>query len=129
MKTTAERLKYVRAEKGWTQSLLAVAAEVSPGTIGNIESGARQSKGSLPQIAEALGVHHKWLISGKGNVWTKSVEPTAAWSSTSQQAKQLALLFDQLPTDLILRAVVFNQASATILRVLQDGDAPQIPVK
>lgn len=66
MKTIAERLKFARIEKGWTQNQLAVVAGVSTGTIGNIESGARQAKGSLPQIAEALGINHKWLYKGEG---------------------------------------------------------------
>lgn len=66
MKTIADRLKFARLRKGWVQSQLAVNAGVSTGTIGNIESGARQSKGSLPQIAEALGISHKWLADGVG---------------------------------------------------------------
>lgn len=66
MKNIAERLKFARNKKGWTQSQLAVAAGVSAGTIGNIESEARQAKGSLPQIAEALGISYKWLAHGTG---------------------------------------------------------------
>lgn len=66
METIADRLKYARDLKGWSQAKLALLSDVSTGTIGNIESGARQSKGSLPQIAEALGVNHKWLSIGKG---------------------------------------------------------------
>ena len=66
MLTISERLKFARERREWTQAHLAVAAGVSTGTIGNIESGARQSKGSLPQIAEALGISHKWLATGQG---------------------------------------------------------------
>lgn len=66
MKTIAERLRFARDSKGWVQAQLAVAAGVSTGTIGNIESGARQSKGSIPQIADALGIRHKWLANGEG---------------------------------------------------------------
>ena len=73
MKTIAERLKISREAKGWSQAQLAIAAGVSTGTIGNIESGARQSKGSLPQIAEALGCSGKWLATGQGEM-----TPTAA---------------------------------------------------
>lgn len=68
MKTIAERLRYARELKGWRQAQLAVAADVSQGTIGNIESGARQSKGSLPKIAKALGVRHDWLADGEGEM-------------------------------------------------------------
>ena len=68
MKTIAERLRYARELKGWRQTQLAVAADVSQGTIGNIESGARQSRGSLPKIAKALGVSHDWLAEGEGEM-------------------------------------------------------------
>lgn len=73
MKTIAERLKFAREAKEWKQVQLATAAGVSPGTIGNIESGTRQAKGSLPQIAEALGISHKWLATGKGEMHIPSV--------------------------------------------------------
>lgn len=70
MLTLADRLKHARAIKKWSQADLAVAAGVSQGTIGNIESGARQSKGSIPQIAEALGIDYKWLAYGTGSALT-----------------------------------------------------------
>ena len=68
MKTVAERLRLAREQRGWTQSQLAAASDVSQGTIGNIESGARQSRGSLPKIAKALGVSHDWLADGEGEM-------------------------------------------------------------
>jgi phage repressor protein C with HTH and peptisase S24 domain len=77
VKTLAQRVKYAREQRGWTQSQLAVAAGLSQGTIGNIESGARQARGSLPQIAEALGVEHKWLSLGVGNPWKTRELPVA----------------------------------------------------
>ena len=75
MKTIAIRLKHARDQRGWTQAQLAIAADVSTGTVGNIESGARQSKGSLPQIAEALSISHKWLATGAGEMRVKSDWP------------------------------------------------------
>ncbi|MBS4038717.1 MAG: helix-turn-helix transcriptional regulator [Hydrogenophaga sp.] len=77
MKTLAQRVKYAREQRSWTQSHLAAAAGLSQGTIGNIESGARQARGSLPQIAEALGVEHKWLSQGIGNPWKTRELPVA----------------------------------------------------
>ncbi len=68
MKTVSERLKHAREWKGWTQAQLAVAADVSTGTVGNIEAGLRQSKGSIPQIADALGVSYQWLANDKGEM-------------------------------------------------------------
>lgn len=64
----AQRLKKAREIKGWSQPHLALVADVSTSTVGMIESGARQNKGSLPALAEALGVRYKWLISGEGEM-------------------------------------------------------------
>ena len=66
VKTIGERLKHARLRKDWTQTDLAVAAGVSQGTIGNIESGARKGLASLVPIAEALGVEYKWLAHNEG---------------------------------------------------------------
>ncbi len=70
MKTIAERLRHARDEKGWSQAHLASAAGVSQSTIGNIEAGIRQARGSLPQIAKALGVSHDWLADDDGPMKT-----------------------------------------------------------
>lgn len=64
MPNIAARLKEARLENEWSQDTLAKKSGVSQGTIGNIESGARLSHGSLPRIAEALGVRHNWLRDG-----------------------------------------------------------------
>lgn len=71
MNKIANRLKAAREWKGWKQAQLAVAADVSTGTIGNIEAGIRQSKGSVPQIAKALGVSYEWLANGVGEMLPK----------------------------------------------------------
>ena len=94
MKTVAERLRFAREQRGWTQSQLAAASDVSQGTIGNIESGARQSRGSLPKIAKALGVSHDWLADGEGEMvpvgaielWCVKRAPVSASFSTSSGA-------------------------------------------
>ena len=128
MTKVATRLKDARSQKGWNQAQLAVAAGVSPGTIGNIESGARQAKGSLPQIAKALGISHDWLANGEGAM--KGAPSQSAASdppSPSSQAALLAMLFDRLDNDLVLRAQVFNRASQLIINVIQGIDEPQTP--
>lgn len=78
VKTISERLKHARERRGWTQGKLAVTAGLSQGTIGNIESGARQAKASLIAIAEALGVNYKWLAEGQGPELS-SKEPEAVY--------------------------------------------------
>lgn len=64
--TIAERLKSAREAAGLTQPELAKRAGVSPGTIGNIESGARQRPRELLAIAREVKVNPHWLESGKG---------------------------------------------------------------
>lgn len=91
MKTIAERLKYARGLKGWTQPQLAVAAGVSAGTIGNIESGTRQSKGSLPQIADTLGINLKWLANGQGDIHTRPDWPFASFTPAQYSTLDKAL--------------------------------------
>lgn len=66
VKTLAERLKWARDQKGWTQEDLATASGVSQGTIGNAESGLRKVPRELIEIAGALDVSANWLKSGKG---------------------------------------------------------------
>lgn len=62
----AERLRDAREAAGLTQPQLAARAGVSPGTIGNIESGYRKEPRQLLAIAAALGVNAEWLQSGRG---------------------------------------------------------------
>lgn len=64
METIASRLKSARLARGWTQGQLATAAEVSQGTIGNIEAGHRQARASLVKIAKALDLSYDWLADG-----------------------------------------------------------------
>jgi transcriptional regulator with XRE-family HTH domain len=64
VKTLADRLKFARECRAWSQPHLGVVAGVSTSTVGMIETGARENKGSLPKLAVALGVRHLWLLQG-----------------------------------------------------------------
>lgn len=119
MKTIAERLKAARDRKEWSQGQLASAAGLSQSTIGNIEAGVRQGKGSLPQIAEALGVRHKWLADGKGEMLDTG---TTQASNLTPEAQSLAELFDLL-VDRIDRAKAYNVASQAILKQLDERNS------
>jgi len=127
MTKVSQRLREARSRKGWNQAQLAVAADLSPGTIGNIESGARQSKGSLPQIAKALGINHDWLANGEGEMCLAANNPaqTPEASGPSSQAALLAMLFDKLADDVVLRSQVFNKTSEIIINILQGIDGSQ----
>ena len=127
MNKISDRLKEARSRRKWNQAQLALAAGVSPGTIGNIESGTRQAKGSLPQIAKALGVSHDWLANGEGEMLDNPARVQSEDTGPSSQAALLAMLFDKLPVDVVLRAQVFNRASQSIIDTIQGTEPAQTP--
>lgn len=95
MKNLAERVKYVRGLRDWTQAQLATAAGVSTSTIGNIESDLRMARGNMPQIAEALGVNFKWLSEGVGEMEIPKVEPDLI----AQEMEALRSLYENVPPE------------------------------
>ena len=126
MKTIAERLKHARGLKGWTQAQLAAAAGVSQSAIGNIEAGVRNSRGSLPEIAEALGISRKWLADGIGEM-KETERRHAPASNLTPEAQSLAMLFDEL-TDRRDRTRAYNVASEYILKLLDEREPrPSVP--
>ena len=125
METVAQRLKIAREAKGWNQRKLALASGLTPSAIGNIEAGTRQAKGSLPQIADALGISYRWLAHGEGDM--KSTDQGPAHSTLSPHAIELAEMFDLIPaTDRIRRAQAYTQAMTAIVSVLE-GRATALP--
>lgn len=63
--TIAERLKEARRELDLSQDDVAQLAGVSPGTIGNLENGARKNPRNLLEIAAAVQVLPMWLKTGR----------------------------------------------------------------
>jgi len=95
MKTLSERLKHARDVRGLTQPELAVRAGLSTGTIGNIEIAYRMSKGSIPQIAEALRVSYKWLSEGIGEMEL----PKPEVDQIGQEFEALRRIYEDLPIE------------------------------
>ena len=129
MDTVAKRIKHARALKEWNQRQLAAAADLTPSAIGNIEAGSRDGKGSLPQIAEALGVSYKWLAFGKGEM---REAPGSRPDTLSPHARELAEMFDLIPAaNRIQRAVAYTEAMRVIVSVLEGRtiDAPSQAVR
>lgn len=93
MKTLAERMAWARAQKQLSQSELAKLAGVSQSTIGNLESGLRQSARRIANIADALSVSAMWLAEGIGEIRRT---PT-----TSQNSDIFSERLDQARSDAI----------------------------
>jgi transcriptional regulator with XRE-family HTH domain len=57
----------VREEKGWSQSeLAALLPGVSQQSIDQLERGHTRRPRFLPELAQALGTHVQWLLTGEG---------------------------------------------------------------
>jgi len=142
METIAARLKKAREWKGWKQSQLAVAADVSTGTIGNIEAGIRQAKGSIPQIADALGVSYQWLANGQGEMLATTgtatltpPPPSVTASATNQalapwlteQCRSIMAMLATLPDDPVIRYQVLGQLAEIVARARGSPSSHQEP--
>lgn len=98
MKTLAERLIYARKAKGWSRAHLSVTAEVSKSTVAMTELGKRDSKGSVPAFAKALGVRYEWLQDGVGDMYEPQTTPLAEMTdSVARQVKQLEIVLRSVP--------------------------------
>ena len=102
---------YCREQKKWTQFQLAAAAGVGQSTISMTESGERQSKGSLPAIAEALGVSYKWLLTGTGEMKAPSDWPYETF--TPEQYLTLEKSFRDEIEDKLLGAITRQRKTGT----------------
>ncbi|MDP8173651.1 helix-turn-helix transcriptional regulator [Pasteurella skyensis] len=74
MNTLSDRLIFIRENLRLDQQDLAKLANVSQGTISNIENGVTTSPQKLLEIAEALNVDPVWLKTGKGTPDGKNTE-------------------------------------------------------
>lgn len=81
------RLRIARAKQGWVQADLARELGVSPGSVGNWESGQNTpSHRMLKRLSELLGTSVGWLLNGEASA-PASVEPREGcpWLSDLEQ--------------------------------------------
>lgn len=74
MKNLAARLAWARDQANLSQQALADRVGVAQSTIGNLESGLRQTSRNIASIAAALGVDALWLAEGKGSPHASSAK-------------------------------------------------------
>ena len=126
MSILAQRLKEARLAKGplWTQKHLAVAAGVSTGTIGMMESGKRGNKesipGTTPQIAKALGVRFEWLAYGQEPRFEDEVSIVNSLAHMEAELQrrlmEIASLLNSVPVERQTEAYI--AATQTLIRYL-----------
>lgn len=108
MTSLAERVKRAREELGMTQSDLARAAGVKPGTIAFIENGTTRNPIRLLDIARALNRSPRWLMDGvedaqngvngeKNSHGAGNKITFPAFESSSQASAEVAHLLKDLP--------------------------------
>lgn len=98
MEKLADRLRWARLQKGWTQKQLATQVGIkSSGTIGNLENGSRTGTRKLSELAAALGVSAPWLAC----VDNAPATSDAAFAPQPCAPASAVLLLDQQQMDLV----------------------------
>lgn len=77
--TIAERCVWARNRLGLSQKELAHLAGVSPGLVGNLETGRGQTVRRLTALARVLRVDPVWLAEGTGTVVPVAEAQRADW--------------------------------------------------
>ena len=109
-----QRLRRLREAKNLTQTELGNMVGLKQSTVGMIERGKRGYGISVVKIASALNVTPEEL---QGSTVTP-----AKPASSSFEAHQLSLLFDDLPNDRILRTRAYIAASQVLISFLPSDD-------
>ena len=133
------RLQQARNRLGLTQKQLCDVAGVKQTDLSKLETGRSRSTRKLYDLAQALGCEFVWLRDGSGEPNWQPIDrsklppsapanplkppkpPSEAFErlpNLSRSAIELGLLFDQLPQDIRLRALVFNRMAAVAIDFL-----------
>ncbi|MDR6585552.1 helix-turn-helix domain-containing protein [Herbaspirillum frisingense] len=120
MKTLAVRLQWARTKKNLSQEALAKKAGVSQSTIGNLESGLRQTARRITAIADILEVNPMWLSDGKGSPepahGSSRAESVDAERHLSEEAMIVAEAFDLLQNAAQKEAVLTQLRAFGVLK-------------
>ena len=78
----AERLRYIRAQRGMSQAALARACGLSQSAIANYENGSRKSAKDVFRLAESLNVNPMWLALGEEPIEALSIVKSPVYQLT-----------------------------------------------
>lgn len=93
--TINNRIMLLKNESGLTNLDFCHEANISHGTLNNIQNGENVSPKTIKTICEALNINKEWLTEGKGAKHNASKENNAL-NEKSNVAKALELLEEQL---------------------------------
>lgn len=126
----AQRLKWARAQRGWSQAELARIAGVKQATIALHETGARGDRGSAPRtlvkIAAALDVNPEWLLNNVGSPFGTEQE-RAAYRLIDRIEKEASYWpftvskreIEKLPEQMLIEISRYMEALVTIHKANQ----------
>lgn len=111
----ASRLILAREAKKWSRETLAANAGVSKSTVAMTELGRRDSKGSIPALAKALGVRYEWLQAGDGDM-AQGTPLSNMDDDVARRVKQLEIILRSIPEE--ARKEAFLAASQALIGFL-----------
>ena len=92
LKTVAERLRWARLERGYSQGDLAKIACVTRDVIAQTEAGRTTMPRQIKEIADALEVSAEWLafgVEGIGNISKKSGQHAIAYDNLTPEQQAI----------------------------------------
>lgn len=137
MRSVGDQVRAFREAKGWSIARMAREVRTTRQNLEHLEARPGLQPRYIDRLARAMGTTVETLLAGRYEVNAGSMSaPLSApvvyakggpAMDLSPEALQLAALFDQLPTDVVLRARTWNAASTVILEALApaDGAAPR----
>lgn len=124
MEHIGDRIRIARLNLELSQSALAKRANVSQGTIGQLESGRNQSSAKIVELASALNVSPEWLLYGKNppSVFQKpeNIETSESYITSEISAVALKKKF--------LKAQGFDVDYVDFIRCKDESMSPTISI-
>lgn len=124
MEHIGDRIRIARLNLELSQSALAKRANVSQGTIGQLESGRNQSSAKIVELASALNVSPEWLLYGENppSVFQKpeNIETSESYITSEISAVALKKKF--------LKAQGFDVDYVDFIRCKDESMSPTISI-
>ena len=114
----AERLKYLREEQGITQKEVAIACDITPTCICNLENGSRNPTGStITALSDFFGVSADYLLGRTDDLGAVVPSQHPAMPILNDNEKQLIALYRSMNEPQKIRFFAFGEGiTSTIVK-------------